>query len=168
MFHNNAKHLKCTSHSNPDIKDYENPLNNQSRAREIVLLKPRWALLYIIAALVIVGLQVLFYFSGDWIPFSIKISVTIFLLLLTSAHFPIAVSRKGLPPIPKGAFKPYWFWYLLLGSIGLTVLSWGVALFFYNLMWFLVALGTTMFMLVSCWVGIQRAVQQMEPTSDIV
>lgn len=146
-------------------------MNEQTRTLEVVLMKPLWNLLYMITAFAFLGIQLLFYFRGSWFPFWVKISVTVLFVLVWVAfltHFTIVISRKGLPSLREVAFKPFWFWYLLLGSIGVTVLSWGVALIFYNLWWFLLALGTTMFMGGCCWVGIKRAVKQLEPSSDIV
>ena len=146
-------------------------MNEQTRTREAVLMTPLWNLLHVITAFAFLGIQLLFYFRGSWFPFWVKILVTVLFGLLCVAyaiHFTIVVSRNGLPSLREVAFKPYWFWYLLLGSIASTVLSWGVALIFYNLLWFFVALGTTMFMVGCCSVGIKRAIRQLEFSSDIV
>lgn len=145
-------------------------MNEQTRTREVVLITPLWNSLLMITMFVFLGFQFLFYFRGNWFPFWFKISVTIlfgFVWVAFATHFTIVSSRNGLPSLREVAFKPYWFWCLLFGSIALTVLSWGVALIFYSLLWFLIALGTTVFMVVCCWVGIERAVQQLEPSSDI-
>ena len=146
-------------------------MNEQTQTREVVLMTPQWNVLFMVTVFVCLGIQLLFYFRGSWFPIWVKISVTVLFGLVCVAfvtHFTIVILRKGLPSLREVAFKPFWFWYLLLGSIGVTVLSWGVALIFYDLWWFLLALGTTMFMVGCCWVGIKRAVQQLEPTSDIV
>ena len=137
-------------------------MNGQTRTREAVLMTPLWSLLLSIAVLGSFGFQLLCYFRDSWFPFWVTISVFILFGLLCVAcaiHITIVVSRNELPSFREVAFKPNWFWYLLFGSITSTVVSWGVALIFYNLLWFFVVLGTTMFMVGCCSVGIKRAVR---------
>ena len=145
-------------------------MKEQTRAREGILTSPQWNLLLSIAVFCSFGFQLLCYFRDSWFPFWVKISVSIFFGLLCVAcaiHFTSDFSRNGLPLLREVAFvfKPYILW----ASIALMTLSWVIALISYELLWFLVAFGTTLLVFVIGFFSLRTLVQQIESTeTDIV
>ena len=138
-------------------------MTEQTRVEDVRVYQPRFLWLSAIATGVFFGMLLLFFFKGDWFPNWIELGVYLFFILfylVVLAHWSI-VEVWQLPPFPKSEFKPYWFWYLMIGSVVLTVLSWVIVLLVRNLVWFCIAAGTTIFLPVVCWICIKRTLQQM-------
>ena len=140
----------------------------QSHFADVNVPPPRFLGLVIMAVLVYCGALCLFVFKGDSIPDWIKVGVSILFLHFVVVYltYSIVVEMRRLPFSPKSVFKPYWFAAILFGSIALTILSWVGALIMYDLLWFVLAVCISLLMFVTCWMGIRRAVQQLE-SSDV-
>ncbi|MCY3541610.1 MAG: hypothetical protein OXH31_06855 [Gammaproteobacteria bacterium] len=133
----------------------------------------RWMLLALVSIWAFFGFSLLVFFTDDWVPFWIQISIAILFATLAiglCVHFIYEVSKnlseyKLTWRSVRLGFKPF----ILFACVALMVLSWIVALFKYNLVWCLIALGTTLLAFSIGFYSLRNAVQQIQSTeTDIV
>lgn len=118
-----------------------------------------------------VGFQSLFYFKDSWFPSWIQglFYIVFFVLSVVNLGYMIYHVNRNI-----GAYKLSWRTgrvvlkpYILWASVALMILSWVVALIFYNALWFFVALGTTFLVFIVGFFSIRKAIHRSEP-SDLV
>lgn len=132
-----------------------------------------WFLLTLVAVLVVMGTHILAFVTDDLVPFWIEISVTLLFLVFAVSNcifynYQVSKSLNAHELSWRAArvvLKPYILW----ASIAVMILSWIVALIFYNSLWFFIAIGTTLLVFVFGFFSLRSLVQQIESTeADIL
>ncbi|MXZ55582.1 MAG: hypothetical protein F4227_00580 [Gammaproteobacteria bacterium] len=132
-----------------------------------------WFLLTLVAVLVFLGTHILAFVKDDWVPFWIEGSVTLlfFVFAVCNCIFYNYQVSKSLNAhelswrAARVVLKPYILW----ASIAVMILSWIVAMIFYNSLWFFIAIGTTLLVFVVGFFSLRSLVQQIESTeTDIL
>ncbi|MYC25053.1 MAG: hypothetical protein F4X56_03940 [Gammaproteobacteria bacterium] len=133
----------------------------------------RWLLLTLLVIIAFLGYSLLEYFTDDWVPLWIQISVLILFLVFSVCNcifytYQVSTNVNAHEVswrTAKVVFKPHFLWV----SVVLMTLSWVVALVIYNSWWFFIAFGTTLLVFVIGFFSLRSLVQQIESTeTDIL
>ena len=133
----------------------------------------RWFLMTIVIVFAYLGFLLVDYFTDNWVPFWIQISVSMLFFVFALGNcvfytYEVSTnlgSDKLAGRAARVAFQPYILWV----SIAVMILSWIVALILYKNLWFFIALGTTLLVLVVGFFSLRSLVQQIESTeTDIL
>ena len=144
---------------------------NKQTYLEAIQFPKVWSYYFLAFVFTSLGFHFLFYFKDNWFPVWIQglFYIVFFVLSVVNLMYMIFHINRNI-----GAYKLSWRTgkvvlkpYILWVSVSAMILSWAVALIFYNALWVFVALGTTFLVFIIGFFSIRKAINESEP-SDLV